>query len=491
MHKGTTVKKNGNKGVTAMPSFVRNTTTNKFTFALNKDTVSTNCWGNVQKLSDDYVCATDDDANGAYELTDVAYAYGSDGVANVSAGGFAGGYYPCYLNRGECNQAVHQRVKYLGSATTLTDCSSGTSDTGQVVVNSDTMGSLDLKLTMNTAIQDAFQACNGDTSGGYACVSLEYLKAEDCNAITHQSAAVFFTATWFFENICVPDSMTVDNTVETSILDLGALMQQALQTDTTSNTTDMGSSIVRAVSLSIGDFNAPTIHDQGDNGLVSGALAATGSYYLKIQMNGVRGRLETACDGIDESFRPSGWSDCGTSVSVIDCFDLTFAQGSNDCASKNATLGTYGSVTSENTEGLYKYNLDFSSCPAGEENCCHSVGVIVGMVTNSQTTCASQAASGRRLSGESRFLQEEEDRRLFGMSYSMAVQTSGADSSEFVGGADPSRVSDSGSSAGWLPAVAVGGLLLLGGAVVAVTRRPSLLRGAFHGPTKVLPNEDN
>jgi hypothetical protein len=77
------------------------------------------------------------------------------------------------------------------------------------------------------------------------------------------------------------------------------------------------------------------------------------------------------------------------------------------------------------------------------------------------------------------------------MSYSMAVATSGADSSEFVGGADPSRVSDSGGSAGWLPAVAVGGLLLLGGAVVAVTRRPSLLRGAFHGPTKVLPNEDN
>ena len=45
--------------------------------------------------------------------------------------------------------------------------------------------------------------------------------------------------------------------------------------------------------------------------------------------------------------------------------------------------------------------------------------------------------------------------------------------------------------AGWIPAAGVGGLLLLAGAVIAVTRRPSLLRGAFHGPTKVLPNEDN
>merc|ERR1719181_1169781 len=116
-------------------------------------------------------------------------------------------------------------------------------------------------------------------------------------------------------------------------------------------------------------------------------------------------------------------------------------------------------------------------------------------MTNANTCTAQQASSGRRLGDSSgranRYLQEDEDRKLFGMVYSMAVQTSGDDSSEFVGGADPSRVSDSGGSAGWLPAVAVGGLLLLGGAVVAVTRRPSLLRGAFHGPTKVLPNEDN
>lgn len=95
----------------------------------------------------------------------------------------------------------------------------------------------------------------------------------------------------------------------------------------------------------------------------------------------------------------------------------------------------------------------------------------------------------RRLNAPSRRLQEEEVevrtnpiRRLF----TMQVRVGDSDSDLVV---EEPLTAGTPSTGGWIAPVAVCGLLVLGGAIVAVTRRPSLLRGAFHGPTKVLPNE--
>jgi hypothetical protein len=95
----------------------------------------------------------------------------------------------------------------------------------------------------------------------------------------------------------------------------------------------------------------------------------------------------------------------------------------------------------------------------------------------------------RRLNAPSRRLQEEKVevrsnpvRRLF----TMQVRVGDSDSDLVV---EEPLTAGTPSTGGWIAPVAVCGLLVLGGAIVAVTRRPSLLRGAFHGPTKVLPNE--
>jgi hypothetical protein len=479
---------NGKKGTANIPTFEVGDDGKSFALVLDTTNVDSGCRSNV----DAFAASECTDENPYSTILSTSYD-GTSGLPTVTTGTLSVES-QCYFTRGECNQAMRAKITWnavaaANGADCATDESSGSFT--QVSLASGDTGTVTATNAMNAAISDAKTDCGGATTGGSACVRIAIGSNSDCG--TGNPNSNFMVYDFKFEGICTEDSFSVSSNVTESTINLGALMQsQVVDNDSGDEATTFQSQQSLSYAIQIGDFNFPTVEDDGTSNAVVGDLDAGGSYNLLLSTKAaLTSTLISKCNSLSSNSRPSEWANCND-AKVTDCFQVTYAQDSNSCdddadapvLSSYSTQGDTNHV-GDTTGSSWRFPLTFS-CTSGVQ-CCHHVGIKVEVSDSS--ICTNRRR--RRLSGNSRHLQEEEDRGIFGMSYSMAVATSGADSSEFVGGADPSRVSDSGGSAGWLPAVAVGGLLLLGGAVVAVTRRPSLLRGAFHGPTKVLPNEDN
>lgn len=481
---------NGKLGTANIPNFE----VSGQTFALTLDStnnVGTGCRSNVDAFAADD-CTGDNpwskSLSTGYDLTSGLPTV-SEGTLTVKSN--------CYFTRGECNQAMRAKITWNAVADALgSSCSSNDESDNQYAQVSLALGddgTVDATDDMNDAIDDAKSDCNdiGATTGGSACVRVSIGSNSDCG--TDDPSSNWMVFDFKFEGICTEDSFSVSSNVTDSTINLGALMQSAVVTnDSGEYETTFETQQSLSYAIQITDFNIPTVEDSDTSATVIGDLDVNGNYNLLLSTTGeLTTTIRNKCLSLSTNSRPSQWSDCDSDPVVTDCFQVVYAQDSNTCSADSSdapvltSFSTEGQHEGDTAGSSWRFPLTFS-CTSGLQ-CCHHVAIRVKVSDSS--ICSNRRR--RRLSGNSRHLQEEEDRGIFGMSYSMAVATSGADSSEFVGGADPSRVSDSGGSAGWLPAVAVGGLLLLGGAVVAVTRRPSLLRGAFHGPTKVLPNEDN
>jgi hypothetical protein len=481
---------NGKKGTANIPTFEVGDDGKSFALVLDStNNVGSGCRSNVDAF--DASDCTDENP----WSTSLSTGYdGTSGLPTVTTGTLSVES-QCYFTRGECNQAMRAKITWNAvAAANGADCATDESDSSftQVSLASGDTGTVTATTAMNDAISDAKTDCEGATTGGSACVRIAIGSNSDCG--TGDPSSNFMVYDFKFEGICTEDSFSVSSDVTESTINLGALMKsQVVDNDSGDETTTFESQQSLSYAIQIGDFNVPTVEDDGTGLAVVGDLDAGSSYNLLLSTKAaLTTTIRNKCSSLSANSRPSQWSDCTSDPVVTDCFQVVFADDSNSCdddadAPDLSSYSTQGDVNhvGDTAGSSWRFPLTFD-CTAGIQ-CCHHVGIKVEVTTD--TICTN--GRRRRLSGNSRHLQEEEDRGIFGMSYSMAVATSGADSSEFVGGADPSRVSDSGGSAGWLPAVAVGGLLLLGGAVVAVTRRPSLLRGAFHGPTKVLPNEDN
>ena len=480
---------NGNLGTSDIPTFEVGDDGKSFALVLDAtNNVGSGCRSNVEAFE-----ASECTDESQYS-TDLSTSYDeTSGLPTVTTGTLSVES-QCYLTRGECNQAMRAKITWnavadAGTANCETDESSGSFT--QVSLASGDTGTITATTAMNNAITNAKADCDGATTGGSACVRIVIGSNSDCG--DGDPSSNFMVYDFKFEGICTEDSFSVSSNVTESTINLGALMQsQVVDNDSGDETKTFESQQSLSYAIQIGDFNVPTVEDESTNDAVAGDLDVDGSYNLLLSTKAsLTSTLISRCDSLSSNSRPTAWSTC-SNAKVTDCFQVVYAEDSNSCdddadapdLSEYSTQGDANHV-GDTAGSSWRFPLTFD-CTSGIQ-CCHHVGIKVEVTTD--TICTNRRR--RRLSGNSRHLQEEEDRGIFGMSYSMAVATSGADSSEFVGGADPSRVSDSGGSAGWLPAVAVGGLLLLGGAVVAVTRRPSLLRGAFHGPTKVLPNEDN
>lgn len=471
---------NGKKGTEDIPKFSYSGKT--FALVFDNTNVTTGCRSNVDAFD-----ASECTGNNPFK-TNLKTTYNDDsGLPEVEEGTLSVES-QCYFTRGECNQAMRAKITWNANATAgAADCK--TDDTSnnytQVSLSSDT-GTVDAVTDMNDAITRAKALCT-EASGGSACVRIAIGSNSDCG--TGDPSSNFMVFDFKLEGICTEDSFSVSSNVSISTINLGAIMQdQVVDNDTDNQTKTFATQSSLSYAIQIADFNFPTVEDNATNATVKGDLNVDGNYNLLLSTKGeLTTTLVNKCKSLKSNSRPSQWSTC-ENAKVTDCFQVIYADDSNSCDDDNdapdlSSFSTEGDHEGDTAGSSWRFPLTIN-CTSGVQ-CCHHVAIKVK--TTKDTICSNR----RRLSGNSRHLQEEEDRGIFGMSYSMAVATSGADSSEFVGGADPSRVSDSGGSAGWLPAVAVGGLLLLGGAVVAVTRRPSLLRGAFHGPTKVLPNEDN
>lgn len=488
---------NGKQGTTTMPAFVANDAGTGWELPLGSTAITSanSCIGNVEAFPGTDNCDNPFSAGSGSSARAASGAYTAS-IADTTLNTY------CYLPRGECNLKLCVKAAYeaveCGSfnSGSWADYSGGFSDGVATVsgVNVYTAG-----------LQDQREACDDVVSGGDGCYKIEVGYVSACGACDN-SATVIYTGQYAYSEICTEDSLQITENITSMDIDLGALSQDAVMTSPSSST-DSNAFTASTISAEFGvnDFQVPylipgAVTDgswAADASRHTGAILVSGNYHLVIKpATAGTARLIAACNAMEEGSRPDGWSSNCDDAEFGDCFEITEGQDSYECeGTVNEDTDSGRTMTWDSNTPQYHASININ-CPT-DDNCCHQITLEVKAAsgdTCSRTT--SYPAGGRRRLGDSsgranRYLQEDEDRKLFGMSYSMAVQTSGDDSSEFVGGADPSRVSDSGGSAGWLPAVAVGGLLLLGGAVVAVTRRPSLLRGAFHGPTKVLPNEDN
>lgn len=482
---------NGKQGTAAMPAFVANTAGDKWELPLGGTAVTTGCYGNVDAFAD--TCTAPYSGGGG------SSARAASGALTASIAATTLKTY-CYLPRGECNLKLCVKADYEADTADCADFSSGSwaDYDGGFTDGLVTVSTVDVYAA---GLQTQREACGTATTGGVGCYKIQVGYVSACG--TCESPTVIYTGSYGYSSICTDDDLQITSNITTMDIDLGALSQAAVQaSESTSTYSNAFTASTISAEFGVNDFQVPY--------LISGAWAAdtlrhtaailvSGTYQLVIKpATAGTARLIAACNAMESGSRPSGWSSNCDDAEFGDCFEITEGQGSYQCG-QSATTDTQAAMTWDSTTDAdnpqYYAGINIDCSAVGDDNCCHQITLVVNEITSGSCSRTTSYPGERRLGDSSgranRYLQEDEDRKLFGMSYSMAVQTSGDDSSEFVGGADPSRVSDSGGSAGWLPAVAVGGLLLLGGAVVAVTRRPSLLRGAFHGPTKVLPNEDN
>lgn len=485
------------QGAADHPDFVADDTNKKWTMDLYTTSDSGTCTGNVEDIS------TDCDVE-ASRVTNTIEASGDGSGTPAVTSHTLSAQLPCYLPRGECYMKISSRYASAGSCAEVSWASATWS--GEDIASTSNEVSTDFTTQMDEKLVEAKATCNGIDSVVSICFSVQLGYSSEC---TGDPDDYFLQADYIFTDICDENSYSVSVDISETTINLGALNQDVLQAkEDLAEQTETFEVDDASYEITISDFELPDLVLVDDDGAAystayTGELKQANNPAVALQlstMTTLNGVLRTACGAMSDDVKPTVWEADGGRGSACqvyntDCIKVTFAQLSFDCGTPDAfSDNDYGAADDDGDNGdKWSLNLDFTECPDGNENCCQQVGIKVATADNAGTQCTSQysVAGGRRLSSRNRFLQEDEDTTLFKMGYTMAVKRSGDDSSEFVGGADPSRVSDSGGSAGWLPAVAVGGLLLLGGAVVAVTRRPSLLRGAFHGPTKVLPNEDN
>lgn len=479
---------NGKQGTTTMPAFVANDAGTGWELPLGSTNVASanSCVGNVDEFAD--TCTAPYGGGGGSAARDAA------GNLTASVAATTLKTY-CYLPRGECNMKLCVKEDYEAD----TDCSSFSSGTW-----GDYSGGFSSGVATISAVNVATAGlttqrnqCPG-TTGGVGCYKIQVGYVSACGTCD-TSATVIYTKSYGYSEICTDDDLQITTNITSMDIDLGALSQAAVTSPSSTTYSNAFTANTISAEFGVNDFQVPYIISgtwANDATRHTGAIAASGqTYHLVIKpASAGTARLIAACAAMESGARPAGWSSSCNDAEFGDCFDITEGQGSYQCGG-NATTDAQAPMNWDSAIAQYHAAINIDCSSVSGNNCCHQITLEVDLIATGSCSAQQVSGSGRRLGDSSgranRYLQEDEDRKLFGMVYSMAVQTSGDDSSEFVGGADPSRVSDSGGSAGWLPAVAVGGLLLLGGAVVAVTRRPSLLRGAFHGPTKVLPNEDN
>jgi hypothetical protein len=484
---------NGKEGTTAMPAFVANDAGNGWELPLGSTSITSasSCVGNVDGFAD--TCTT------PYEGGGETSARAASGALTASIAATTLKTY-CYLPRGECNLKLCVKADYEEN---LADCANFNSGTWEDYAGgfTDGVATVSTQDVAAAGLTDQRNGCGTATTGGVGCYQIQVGYVSACGSC--ESPTVIYTGSYGYSSICTDDDLQITSNITTMDIDLGALSQDRVTSPSSSTYSNEFTANTISAEFGVNDFQVPYLISgtwAAGTSRHTGAISVSGTYHLVIKpADAGTARLIAACNAMEEGSRPDEWSGSNTcsNAEFGDCFQITEGQGSYECGG-SATTDTQAPMTWDSTTDAnnpqYHAGINIDCQTVGDDNCCHQITLVVNEITTG--SCSAQPYNGGRRLGDSsgranRYLQEDEDRKLFGMSYSMAVQTSGDDSSEFVGGADPSRVSDSGGSAGWLPAVAVGGLLLLGGAVVAVTRRPSLLRGAFHGPTKVLPNEDN
>jgi len=391
----------------------------------------------------------------------------------------------CAIPRGECNVALFKRV------TVGATCGGSGSWT---------------KISATSQSEEFSYTIPANCPTENYCARLEIAYTSDCSESATPDPVIRMDVS--YTGLCSVANWEVTTAIETFYVDANVVKDGAVgQTDSVTDGWSVSSS---TFTFAVTYLGQPTFHDQTTSNELNVIDTSTAYSIRQPVTNAGRNALRTSCSNLkaaDSRTNLEGFSGCST-LQIGDCFTLNIQEGVHQCgadlssityangASSATWTDSSGDSTSDSSNyGYWSEAYDAPDCSAATTGlCCLRFELSLAAASDSTNCPFYESGGGRRLSSSnSRYLADgATDDALMTLSHTIVVARSGGatpdaqlrDSSMRKG------KSDSGV-AGWIPAAGVGGLLLLAGAVIAVTRRPSLLRGAFHGPTKVLPNEDN
>jgi hypothetical protein len=338
-------------------------------------------------------------------------------------------------------------------------------------------------------------ACDSDSTVTDYCVMIEVGYASACG-VSYTTAIEFNLK---YSGLCKESEWVVKSDLTTFYIDANVVAQDALEGYNYNENYWETSDVEFTFEASY--LDAPTFHNEFNNESIPVVEDGTAFTIRQNVKNTARDTLRDSCtqtvaqmaDGMDMNAGSLSNGEC-ESLQFGDCFELDIKSKTYACGG-TPTYDTAQDMTFDNDGNYWSYLYGSGvDCPLSNELCCLSFELDLALAETPSNGCTSANGNTlRRLSSpNARYLEDSivDKNRIATLVHTIHVVRAGdgAFGEEGSRGAGNNK-SDSGV-AGWIPAAGVGGLLLLAGAVIAVTRRPSLLRGAFHGPTKVLPNEE-